>query len=138
MDGGVSIWLEKIRLTNYGGRELECKPMCTISESCLLMQMIRHTIGFSTSIFVEGTHLCRERSEQIFSVPPTGRDNKLICPPHRERPKYVCLIRGGGMHLYLSQGRKKHCFPKLRDRVIKYIIVVYNGHTCLFCPYLRK
>jgi len=33
------------------------------------------------------------KQANFFSIPPTGKDKKYICPPHRDGPQYVF---GGG------------------------------------------
>jgi len=78
-----------------------------------------------------GTHLRREWSERIFlaSHPPGGTNNTFV--PLTGRDQNTFVSSEGGMHLYPTQGRKKHRFPRLRDRVLKFIMVGYKGHTCM-------
>jgi len=52
--------------------------------------------------------MTRAKRTNFFSVPPTGRDNKYICPPHTEGPQDVL----GGLFLKQTKFDKVEGGPK--------------------------
>jgi len=51
------------------------------------------------------TFVTRVKRANFFSVPPTGRVKKYICPPHREGPKYFFFFRNSTSHASLKDVR---------------------------------
>jgi len=65
--------------------------------------------------------MTRAKRAIFLASPPTGRDKKYIFTPHREGPKYICLLKEGegGNAFVPFTGKEKSLFPQSKGQGVK-------------------
>jgi len=81
-------------------------------------------IGFSTSIFLGGTHLWRERSERIFLASPHWEGQKIHLSPSQGGTKIRFVSSEGGGHAFVPHtGEEKSLFPHSKGQGVKIYLI---------------